>query len=243
MIEFLLTVANAAPPMTATKAAVDTSIVSAILSASLTVQLTLLLLVVLSILSWSIAILKWNQFRSIRESTEIFLVRFWRSTSLQQMSDEAELFKANPLAKVFKAALVEMKKTPESDAAPLFDRNESIERSLKKAADQEILKMESQLNILATTGSTSPFIGLFGTVWGIMSSFHKIGQTGSASLAVVAPGISEALFTTAVGLLAAIPAVVFYNHFIGKIKKEETELNSFMADFLNVVKRKGIKEN
>jgi len=97
--------------------------------------------------------------------------------------------------------------------------------------------MESKLTVLATTGSTGPFVGLFGTVWGIMSSFHKIGTTGNASLAVVAPGISEALVATAIGLAAAIPAVVLYNHFISTIRKEEIELNNFSADFLNIVKR------
>lgn len=243
MMSFFIELAQAAPTVGAQKVAVDTGILNAVLTASLTVKLTLLLLISLSVISWTIAILKWNQFRNIREATDTFLVRFWRSTSLQQMTDEAELFKTTPASRVFKAALVEMKKTTDSESTGLFDRNESIERSLKKAADQEILKMEGLLSVLATTGSTSPFIGLFGTVWGIMTSFQKIGQTGSASLAVVAPGISEALFTTAIGLLAAIPAVVFYNHFIGKIKKEETELNSFMADFLNILKRKGIKES
>ena len=107
----------------------------------------------------------------------------------------------------------------------------------RKAIDTEISTMEARLSFLATTGSTGPFIGLFGTVWGIMGAFATIGATGMASLAVVAPGISEALIATAIGLVAAIPATVAYNHFITKLKREEIELNSFASDFLNIAKR------
>lgn len=114
---------------------------------------------------------------------------------------------------------------------------ENLERVLRKSTENEISLMESHLTVLATTGSTGPFVGLFGTVWGIMGSFHKIGQTGSASLAVVAPGISEALVATAIGLAAAIPAVVLYNNFVAQIRKEEIALNNFSSDFLNIVKR------
>ncbi|MGE3760612.1 MAG: MotA/TolQ/ExbB proton channel family protein, partial [Pseudobdellovibrionaceae bacterium] len=111
----------------------------------------------------------------------------------------------------------------------------------RKSVDYELAVMESKLPILATTGSTGPFIGLFGTVWGIMGSFHKIGATGNASLAVVAPGISEALIATAIGLAAAIPAVMLYNHFVATIRKEELELNNFATDFLNIAKRNFFK--
>lgn len=102
--------------------------------------------------------------------------------------------------------------------------------------------MEARLSLLATTGSTGPFIGLFGTVWGIMGSFHKIGSTGMANLAVVAPGISEALIATAIGLAAAIPATVAYNHFVTRIRREEIDLSSFSADFINIAKRNFFKE-
>lgn len=118
---------------------------------------------------------------------------------------------------------------------------DNLERSVRKASENEISDMENRLTILATTGSTGPFIGLFGTVWGIMGSFHQIGVTGSASLAAVAPGISEALITTAIGLAAAIPAVVIYNNCIAIIRKEEISLNNFGVDFLNIVKRNFFK--
>ena len=118
---------------------------------------------------------------------------------------------------------------------------DNLERSLRKSSENEVSEMENRLTILATTGSTGPFIGLFGTVWGIMGSFHQIGLTGSASLAAVAPGISEALIATAIGLAAAIPAVVIYNNCIAVIRKEEVSLNNFSSDFLNIVKRNFFK--
>jgi biopolymer transport protein TolQ len=153
-------------------------------------------------------------------------------------------------ARVFKAAYLEMKKIAESPMAnsggvsggPLqLSGLDNLERSVRKASENEISDMENRLTVLATTGSTGPFIGLFGTVWGIMGSFHQIGVTGSASLAAVAPGISEALITTAIGLAAAIPAVVIYNNCIAVIRKEEISLNNFGVDFLNIVKRNFFK--
>lgn len=122
-------------------------------------------------------------------------------------------------------------------SGPQLSGLDNLERTLRKSIENELSTMESKLTILASTGSTGPFIGLFGTVWGIMSSFESIAKTGSASLAAVAPGISEALITTAIGLAAAIPAVIMYNHFVSVIKKEEIELNNFSADFLNILKR------
>ena len=122
-------------------------------------------------------------------------------------------------------------------SGPQLSGIDNLERTLRKTIENELAAMESRLTILASTGSTGPFIGLFGTVWGIMSSFENIAKTGSASLAAVAPGISEALITTAIGLAAAIPAVIMYNHFVSAIKKEEIELNNFSADFLNILKR------
>jgi biopolymer transport protein TolQ len=115
--------------------------------------------------------------------------------------------------------------------------SDSVERALRRSVDTEISHLTQLVPFLATTGNTTPFIGLFGTVWGIMNSFHDIGLRGSASLAVVAPGISEALVATAAGLAAAIPAVIAFNHFSQKIRTIETELQSFSADFLNIVER------
>lgn len=223
------------------KVAVNTNAFDAILQASPVVQLTLLVLICLSILCWGISFNKWRSLKKIRTYNELFLVQFWKSSSLDHLYDELDAYRESPLARVFKSAYQEMKKladvTPGSKAKPQLTSLDNLERVIRKAIENELALMESKLTALATTGSTGPFIGLFGTVWGIMSSFHKIGATGSASLAVVAPGISEALVATAIGLAAAIPAVVLYNHFVSKIRKEEIELNNFSADFLNIVKR------
>lgn len=232
--------------MNNTQAAVHVNALDAILQASPVVQLTLLILIGLSIFCWAIGYAKWKQLQKLQEANEAFVSRFWKVSSLDTLYEDVDSHQKSSLARVFKAAYVELKKLAESphlnksneaDAKPLLTGIDNIERVIRKATDNEISAMESKLTVLATTGSTGPFIGLFGTVWGIMGSFHKIGQTGSASLAVVAPGISEALVATAIGLAAAIPAVVLYNNFISRIRKEEIELNNFSADFLNIVKR------
>lgn len=229
------------------KVAVNTSVFDAVLQASPIVQLTLIILIGLSIVCWGISFNKWRVLRKIRLYNELFLVEFWKSSSLDNLYDGLDKFRESPLARVFKSAYLEMKKladassggknTAEGAAKPQLTSIDNLERVIRKAMENELAIMESKLTVLATTGSTGPFVGLFGTVWGIMTSFHKIGATGNASLAVVAPGISEALVATAIGLAAAIPAVVLYNHFVSKIRKEEIELNNFSADFLNIVKR------
>ncbi|MBX2987932.1 MAG: protein TolQ [Bdellovibrionaceae bacterium] len=230
---------------------VNTNAFDAILQAGPIVQLTLLILVGLSILCWAIGWTKWRQLKNIQEANEVFSARFWKSNSLDSLYEEVDTFRDSSLARVFKAVYVEMKKLAESphlnksgddSDKPQLAGIDNLERVLRKSTEIEIAAMEKRLPILATTGSTGPFIGLFGTVWGIMSSFHKIGQTGSASLAVVAPGISEALVATAIGLAAAIPAVVLYNNFVSRIRHEEIDLNNFSADFLNIVKRNFFKQ-
>lgn len=225
---------------------VNSSTLDSILQASPVVQLTLLMLIGLSVVCWAIGWTKWRQLRALRDANEVFISSFWKASSLDSLYEEVDSFHASSLARVFKAAYVELKKLAENPhmnksadgvAKPALSGIDNLERALRKASENEIAHMEQKLTILATTGSTGPFIGLFGTVWGIMSSFHKIGQTGSASLAVVAPGISEALVATAIGLGAAIPAVMLYNNFVSKIRREEMELNNFSLDFLNIVKR------
>lgn len=228
---------------------INTSALDAIWQASFLVQLTLVILLGLSIFCWAVAILKYKQFKSISENNKKFLNTFWNAKSLEAIYEEFSLFSASPLARVFKAGYVELQKLaeqtkPSGEEGSSFQKlsgADNLERELNKAIDLEVAQMESRLTLLATTGSTGPFIGLFGTVWGIMTSFHKIGQTGSASLAVVAPGISEALISTAIGLAAAIPAVVLYNHFISKIRREEIALGNFRTDFLNITKRNFFK--
>lgn len=236
--------------MSAPAVAVNTSTMDAIANASPLVQLTLLILIGLSVFCWAIAYAKFQHFKSLKRSNELFLSKFWKVNSLDTLYEDLDQYKDSSLARVFKAAYLEMKKLAESPLLakaegdkPILSGIDNMERVLRKASENEISQMESRLTVLATTGSTGPFIGLFGTVWGIMTSFHKIGQTGSASLAVVAPGISEALIATAIGLAAAIPAVVLYNHFIAQIRREEINLNNFNADFLNIVKRNFFQGN
>ncbi|MFN7905388.1 MAG: protein TolQ [Pseudobdellovibrionaceae bacterium] len=226
---------------------VNISAFDSIMHASLVVQLTLILLILLSIACWTVAFSKWKSFRSIRTANEKFITKFWKVSSLDSLYEDIDEYTGSPLAEMFKTAYVEMKKI--ADAPSLKQENsnsllghvDNLERVLRRTMETEMADMESRLSLMATTGSTGPFIGLFGTVWGIMSSFQKIGATGSASLAVVAPGISEALVATAIGLAVAIPAVSLYNHFVSQIKKQEIEMSNFATDFLNIVKRNFFK--
>ncbi|MBV2168749.1 MAG: protein TolQ [Bdellovibrio sp.] len=238
-------VAQAAPSVS-----VNTSSIDAIFQASPIVQLTLLILIILSVFCWAIGYSKYQTFKKMKQSDELFLNKFWKVNSLDTLYEDIDQYNESSVARVFKAAYLEMKKISESPLLaktegdkPILSGLDNLERMLNKASENEIAKLESRLTVLATTGSTGPFIGLFGTVWGIMGSFHKIGQTGTASLAVVAPGISEALIATAIGLAAAIPAVVLYNNFISRIRKQEIALNNFSADFLNIVKRNFFQGN
>lgn len=240
-----INVAQAAPSVS-----VNTSSIDAIFQASPIVQLTLLILIGLSVFCWAIGYSKYQTFKKMNQSDELFLSKFWKVNSLDTLYEDIDQYDDSSIARVFKAAYLEMKKISESPLLtktagdkPILSGLDNLERVLAKASENEIARLESRLTVLATTGSTGPFIGLFGTVWGIMGSFHKIGQTGSASLAVVAPGISEALIATAIGLAAAIPAVVLYNNFISKIRRQEIALNNFNADFLNIVKRNFFQGN
>ena len=204
----------------------------------------------MSIMSWAIIFTKKKSLRITRENNIFFLDSFWKSTSLDDIYSKIERHAESSMGRVFRAGYTEMrkiadsnlaKKATESDA-PLLQGIDNLERALRKAIDVELNRMEARTGMLATTGSTGPFIGLFGTVWGIMGAFHKIGATNSANLAIVAPGISEALIATAIGLAAAIPATVAYNHFLGLIRREEIDLNSFASDFLNIAKRNFFKD-
>lgn len=228
---------------------------NSLLHASIVVQITILILLSLSVLSWAIGWAKYKQFSSLKTANTEFDNLFWATSSLDSLYEKVDSFVLSSHARVFKAAYLEMKKIAESpmlsgassqNNSQYTERSQlsgldNLERSLRKSSENEISEMENRLTVLASTGSTGPFIGLFGTVWGIMNSFHQIGITGSASLAAVAPGISEALITTAIGLGAAIPAVLIYNNCVSVIRKEEISLNNFNTDFLNIVKRNFFK--
>ncbi len=232
------------------KVAADLGAWHAIASASLVVQLTLLTLVGMSVISWAIMVQKRKQFRDVELGNIPFEEKFWKAASLEEVHDNLKDYPESNLAAVFQLGYLELKKIAESSLlassqenseAPVLSGLDNLQRSLRKAIDLEVSRLESRLIFLATTGSVGPFVGLFGTVWGIMSSFQKIGQTGSASLAVVAPGIAEALIATGVGLAAAIPATIAYNAFVTRIRKQELALNNFASDFLNLAKRNFFK--
>ena len=210
-------------------------------------QLVMLLLLLFSVVSWSIIFMKARLFRNVRFDSEDFLDSFWSSNNLSEANELAEEYTYSPEASVFITGFSELKKINKIRARDEDQSSETLEmqlatmdnlkRALRKAEDSQVNKLASLLPFLATTGSATPFIGLFGTVWGIMVSFHDIGQRGSASLAVVAPGISEALVATAAGLAAAIPAVIFYNYFSSKVSAVQYNIQSFSSDFLNLVER------
>lgn len=224
------------------------SISDMILHAGPVGQFVMLTLLLFSITSWSIVFMKAKLFRKVKIDSEDFLETFWSSTNLSEAHKAAEEFEYSPEAAVFFAGYSELQKitasrnrkegqeTTESLDMQLATMN-NLKRSMRKAHFQHINQLGASLPFLATTGSATPFIGLFGTVWGIMASFHDIGQRGSASLAVVAPGISEALVATAAGLAVAIPAVIAYNHFSNKLDGVDSEIENFSTDFLNLVER------
>jgi biopolymer transport protein TolQ len=226
------------------------SALDAILSASWPVQLTLLILAGMSIVCWAIIFTKRNSILNTRKANQPFIDLFWKASSLDDIFSKVDKFPESSIARVFRSGYLELRKmadsnlaqTAKDEVAPMLSGIDNLERSLNKSIDVELTVLETRLGFLATTGSTGPFIGLFGTVWGIMGAFHKIGATGMANLAVVAPGISEALIATAIGLVAAIPATVAYNHFSTLIQREQIELNSFASDFLNIAKRNFFKD-
>lgn len=211
-------------------------------------QAVMITLLLFSLVSWSVIFMKIRLFKNAEHETADFLEAFWSSTTLNDANNSAKLFSLSPEAAVFTAGFNELQKinkirTPKDtniDKEPLemqLATMDNLKRAIRKSESQEIATLGKSLSFLATTGSAAPFIGLFGTVWGIMASFHDIGQRGSASLAVVAPGISEALVATAAGLAVAIPAVIAYNYFANRLGEIENEMQNFSTDFLNLVER------
>ncbi len=205
----------------------------------------LVLLVLFSLLSWAIIIYKGIALsRAMRES-RTFLQVFRKSSKFSEVNAVCVQLKVSPLVGVFQAGYLEVNQqvrgatTPAAGAAakPVVKSLESLTRALVRAATGEITRLERRVSFLATTASVTPFIGLFGTVWGIMNAFSDIGRMGSANLAVVAPGISEALITTAAGLAAAIPAAVFFNVYNSRIKVLASMMDDFALEFLNIVER------
>ena len=206
----------------------------------------LILLVVFSVISWGIMLVKYLAIRQAQRTSGMFLETFWQSKRLDEIFQKSEELSTSPLAQVFRAGYQELvkvkqreqkEKDPSGDKGMTFGGVENVERALRRAATTEMTELERLVPFLATVGSTSPFIGLFGTVIGIMKSFAEIGAKGSANLATVAPGIAEALIATAAGLLAAIPAVIAFNYFGSRIKVLGAEMENFSNDFMNIVRR------
>ncbi|MSP60586.1 MAG: protein TolQ [Myxococcales bacterium] len=213
-----------------------------IMNASGVVMGVLFLLISLSVVSWFIIGYKALYYARASSQSTRFLDAFWAAKRLDTVYQESEALADSPLAQMFKAGYVELtkitqQKTQSPDGSFGEGSIENVERALRRAYTTEMTHLEGLIPFLATTGSAGPFVGLFGTVWGIMNSFRSIGLKGAANLSTVAPGIAEALIATAIGLVAAIPAVMAFNYFTRKVKVLSSEMESFSNDFLNIVKR------
>ncbi|HET6460378.1 MAG TPA: protein TolQ [Syntrophales bacterium] len=232
------------------------SVLNMILDAGLLVQFILLLLLLFSVVSWAIILVKYRTIKKVKKENIMFMDAYMNSNKLSDIFPQAKKYKYSTMAAVFQAGYTELVKITkvirgsssprESDESTLPQLElkgiDNVERSLNKACSSEATRLESTLGFLATTGSASPFIGLFGTVWGIMDTFRGIGTRGSATLAVVAPGISEALIATAAGLAAAIPAVIFYNYYLNVVKNISVEMDNFASEILNIVERNYVRK-
>jgi biopolymer transport protein TolQ len=213
--------------------------ITLILQGSIIVQLVLLILLFFSVFSWAVIFFKRNTLKASSLQSRKFLSVFRQSKNLLEVNEASKKYKASPLASLFRAAYKELAYMTKSDPNPKLtsDNMESINRALIKASNREVIKLEKMMSFLATTASVTPFIGLFGTVWGIMDAFQEIGESQTTALQAVAPGIAEALIATAVGLFAAIPAVIAYNHYLQRIKESITEMEDFAIEFLSITER------
>ena len=237
----LWALAESADPAKPASSGVD--LLSSVLSASLIVQGAFLILIVMSVVSWAIIFQKHFFFKKTKEANTVLDEAFLRDGSFEEIYSKARSHEQSPLSQIFIGGYNEMqkifkqKKPSDPHSIRSLKGLDNIERALRKASENELSVLENGLGFLATTASSCPFIGLFGTVFGIMNSFNKIAVMGSASLNVVAPGIAEALLATGAGLFAAIPASIFYNSYLTQIKKFDLLFNNFSTDFLNIAKR------
>ncbi len=227
---------------------VNTDIVHLVANASPTAKVVLAILLIFSAISWGIILYKLWQFGRAARQTSTFLDVFRKSSKFSEVQAVCQTVSDSPLVGLFRAGYAELnaqlRSTPGAEAKPAggnprptLKSLDSVDRALLRASTVEMTKLERRVPFLATTASITPFIGLFGTVWGIMTSFQGIGAAGSSSLGVVAPGIAEALIATAAGLFAAIPAVYFYNHFTNRVKHFAGDMDDFSLEFLNIAER------
>jgi biopolymer transport protein TolQ len=223
-------------------------VLTLIQNASLPSKAVLVVLLIFSILSWAVILLKYLSFRTIDRQSKTFLDVFRRSTKFSEVQAVCGSLSGSPLVGMFQAGYAELNsqlRQPQSGGGspgatpprPTLKSVAALDRALLRASSAEINKLEKRVPFLATTASITPFIGLLGTVWGIITAFSEIGAQGSTDLAVVAPGIADALVATAVGLFAAIPALYFYNHFTTQVKIAASEMDDFALEFLNISER------
>jgi biopolymer transport protein TolQ len=210
------------------------------------VQSVLYLLLAFSIISWGIIFYKFRQIRQARRESERFIVVFWETKNLSAIHTASLEMKESPVAQVFRAGYQELmritrgrKQSNPTESNPLPEEGgiENVERAMRRASREQITRLERALTFLATTASTAPFLGLFGTVWGIMNAFRGLSVSQSSTIQAVAPGIAEALIATAIGLAAAIPSVMAYNHFNRRVRVLASDMDNFAAEFLNIAER------
>ena len=210
----------------------DFSIIQLFLRADFVVKSVIIILIAASVYSWALIFEKYRLFKRIEKSTSSFEDKFWKSRSAESFYNSFTNKEKDPLASIFQAAMNELIKTKSKSSSVQTNR---VSRVLEISADNEINSIEKHFIFLATVGSTAPFIGLFGTVWGIMNSFQSIAISRNTSLAIVAPGIAEALFATALGLLAAVPAVIAYNKFNSDSKSYSGRIENFSKRFISII--------
>ncbi|MDC0231995.1 protein TolQ [Pelagibacteraceae bacterium] len=210
----------------------DFGIIQLFLRADFIVKAVILILIAASVYSWALIFDKYKLFKRIEKSTTSFEEKFWKTRSAESFYNNFTNREKDPIGNIFQSAMAELIKTKSKSSVVQSAR---VGRVIEISADKEIKLIEKHFTFLATVGSTAPFIGLFGTVWGIMNSFQSIAISRNTSLAIVAPGIAEALFATALGLLAAIPAVVAYNKFNSDSKKYSGRIENFSKRFLSII--------
>lgn len=223
----------------------DMSFLHLITQASLIVQIVMLILLGTSIYSWTVIIAKWRLIKRANNSAEDFEKRFWSTSDLSDFFAKSVKNPKKPgenaLEMIFEAGFRDFVRLRKDSDVPPVAVMEGVQRSMRVALNREVDALETHLPFLATVGSTSPYIGLFGTVWGIMNSFRALGNAKQATLQMVAPGIAEALVATAIGLFAAIPAVVAYNRYINEIDRLTRRYDAFFEEFSNILQRQAHK--
>jgi biopolymer transport protein TolQ len=225
------------------------SVLDMVLGSGPVVRAVLILLLAFSVGCWGIALAKSIEMRRARRQSERFVAIFWDAKNLAAIQAASVDLKESPVAQVFRSGYQELQRftkvkrnNPGGDDDPTeLGGTDNVQRALSRARTQEVTRLERGLTFLATTASTAPFIGLFGTVWGIMTAFRGLSTTTSSSIQAVAPGIAEALIATAVGLAAAIPAVVMYNRFARQVRVLTAEMDTFASEFLNIAERHFLK--